>query len=77
MYDNAKANAMMQKAIAILSIEDRLSRKQMLKFRTFLHTNCAPEEAFYDDDATEAGDEDLKKVTFQIKVSSLSTCQSS
>ncbi|KAK2177712.1 hypothetical protein NP493_583g02067 [Ridgeia piscesae] len=56
VYDNAKANAIMQKAIFILSIEDRLSPEEI------------PEEDFYDDDATdEAMDEDLKKVTFQIK----------
>ncbi|KAI0229397.1 hypothetical protein LSAT2_020202 [Lamellibrachia satsuma] len=67
VYDNAKANAMMQKAIAILSIEERLSGKQRLKFRTYLHSKCAPEEDFYDDDATTVGEEDLKKVTFQIK----------
>ena len=75
MYDNAKANAMMQKAIAILSIEERLSGKQRVKFRTYLHSKCAPEEDFYDDDATTVGEEDLKKVTFQIKVSSKFTCQ--
>ena len=68
VYDNAKANAVMQRAIAILTIEERLSHYQRMKFRTYLHAKCSPEEDFYDDDATEVGEEDLKKVTFQIKV---------
>ncbi len=70
VYDNAKANAVMQKAITILNIEEGMSKKRREAFRDFIHTHCAPEPAFYDDDATEQGGEDLKKVTIQIKVSS-------
>ena len=58
----------MQKAITILSIEEGLSSKRRNKFRKFIHTDCAPEADFYDDDATNMDGDDLKKVTFQIKV---------
>ena len=69
MYDNAKANAVMQQAIAILSIEEGMNQKRKTKFRTFIHETCSPEVAFYDDDTTGIDDQDLKKVTIQIKVS--------
>ena len=58
----------MQKAISILSTEEGMSFKRREKFRTFIHDTCAPLTDFYDDDATDTGGEDLKKVTFQIKV---------
>ena len=69
VYDNANANAVMQKAITILSIEEGLSSKKREAFRTFIHTKCAPEKHFYDDDTTEGEGDELKKITFQIKVS--------
>ena len=68
VHDNAQANAVMQKAITILNIEESMGLKRRKKFRTFIHTNCAPEEDFYDDDTTSPAGEDLKKVTIQIKV---------
>ena len=68
MYDNAQANAVMQKAITILNIEESLSHKRREKFRTFIHEDCSPKVDFYDDDAADADDQDLKKVTIQIKV---------
>jgi hypothetical protein len=71
VYDNAKANAVMQKAITILSIEENMNNKRREKFREYIHTKCSPMEDFYDDDTTEEGGEDLKKVTFQIKVSGI------
>ena len=58
----------MQKAITILSIEEGLSFKKKNNFRDFIHGKCCPREDEYDDDSTEAGEEDLKKVTFLIKV---------
>ncbi|CAH1772535.1 unnamed protein product [Owenia fusiformis] len=67
VYDNAQANAVMQKAITILSLEGGMSFKRREKFRKHIHTNCAPEEKFYDDDTTTEGGDDLKKVTLQIK----------
>ncbi len=68
VYDNARANAVMQKAITILSHEENLSRGRREKFRAFIHGECAPEREFYDDDSTAVGGEDLQKVTIQIKV---------
>ena len=69
VYDNAKANAVMQKAITILNIEEGRSMKKKLKFRQFIHETCKPFVEDYDDDNTEVGGtEDLKKVTIQIKV---------
>lgn len=68
VFDNANANAVMQKAITILSIEEGLSAKKRRKFRDFIHTKCAPEKEYYDDDATDATGADLQKVTIQIKV---------
>lgn len=73
VYDNAKANAVMQKAITILNIQEGLSRDRREKFRKFIHTECSPKIDFYDDDTTEVGEEDLKKVTIQIKVSAAAT----
>ena len=58
----------MQKAITILNIEEGLSNKRREKFRTYIHKSCAPKIEFYDDDAADTGEEDLKKVTIQIKV---------
>ena len=68
VYDNAQANAVMQKAITILNIEEGMSSKKRRQFREYIHTSCNPEETYYDDDTTDAGEANLKKVTFQIKV---------
>ncbi|XP_072017913.1 LOW QUALITY PROTEIN: uncharacterized protein [Amphiura filiformis] len=67
VYDNAKSNAVMQQASIILSIEDGLKDKKTRKFRRFIHTECAPDTQFYDDDQTTAEGDELQKVTFQIK----------
>ncbi|XP_064605915.1 transient receptor potential cation channel subfamily V member 2-like [Liolophura sinensis] len=64
VYDNAQANAVMQKAITVLSIWDSLGKKRK---RKFLDRLKKPIEDDYDDDVTISGDEDLKKVTIQIK----------
>ena len=68
VYDNAHANAVMQKAITILNIEEGLTRKQRDKFRAFIHEKCSPEKMLYDDDASDSGEAELKKITTQIKV---------
>ncbi|XP_077991605.1 uncharacterized protein LOC144445836 [Glandiceps talaboti] len=68
VYDNAQSNAAMQQAAIILGVEDGLGEKKRRKFQTFIWTRCAPEELYYDDDLTSpGGEEDLKKVTIQIK----------
>lgn len=68
VYDNARANAAMQKAITILNIEESLSKEKREKFRAFIHSKCNPEECFYDDDDIDDGKESLQKVTMQIRV---------
>lgn len=67
IYDNAKANAVMQKAINIVGIEEGLSHKRREKFRKYIHESCAPLALDYDDDEVPPGGEDLQKVTIQIK----------
>ena len=68
VYDNAQANAVMQKAITILSIEEGLSKKRRERFRHHIHEKCCPLVSDYDDDEVSPGGEDLQKVTIQIKV---------
>lgn len=43
VYDNANANALMEKAIAINLIQMGLGRKSKDKFRLLIHGKCAPE----------------------------------
>jgi len=66
VYDNAKANAVMQRAAAIQDVEARMGRSNINSFRRFIHTNCCPLVAYYDDDDTSEGGE-LEKMTIQIK----------
>jgi len=71
VHDNARANALMQKAIYILNVEESMNQKNKDKFREYIHSNCAPLTRFYDDDASGSdGGDELRKVTFQIKVCS-------
>lgn len=67
VYDNATANAVMQQATMLLQIEEDLSKKNKSKFEGHIHTSCAPLSLFYDDDLTTDQDDELKKVTHQIK----------
>ena len=69
MYDNAQANAMMQKAQTILSFWESMSHNSRENFLQYIESECSPLKLYYDDDMTETGEEDLKKVTIQIKVS--------
>ena len=43
VYDNAKANALMQKAISINNHQMNLSGKTTRNFQQFIHSQCAPE----------------------------------
>lgn len=63
----------MQKTITILNIWDGMSPKKREVFLKFIHNNCAPLSEYYDDDLTQDDGEDLKKITFQIKVESTHT----
>ncbi|XP_053322428.1 transient receptor potential cation channel subfamily A member 1-like [Spea bombifrons] len=67
VYDNATANAVMQQASILLQTEENLSKKKKAKFANYLQTVCSPLSLFYDDDLTVDQDDDLKKVTIQIK----------
>ncbi|XP_053393911.1 uncharacterized protein LOC123525348 isoform X2 [Mercenaria mercenaria] len=67
VYDNARANAVMQKAVMILSFWEGMSHEARNKFLDHIQANCAPFKDYYDDDMTESDDADLKKVTIQIK----------
>lgn len=68
VYDNANANAAMQQASIVLYVEDHLSKEKTNAFQEFIQTSCAPLEIFFDDDITIDQEDDLKKVTIQIKV---------
>ena len=68
VYDNAQANAVMQKAITILNLWDGMSPAAQNRFFDFIENECSPYKEFYDDDMTEEGGEDLKKATLQLKV---------
>ncbi|XP_060608623.1 uncharacterized protein LOC132760627 isoform X3 [Ruditapes philippinarum] len=67
VYDNARANAVMQKAVMILSFWEGMSPETRNKFLDHISNTCAPFKEYYDDDMTESDDADLKKVTIQIK----------
>ncbi|XP_074640944.1 uncharacterized protein LOC141898762 [Tubulanus polymorphus] len=68
VYDNANANAIMQKAITILNIQDSLlPGKYYNRFQYEIQTECAPECLYYDDDLSTDGEDELKKVTLQLK----------
>lgn len=67
VYDNVKANSVMQQASTILSLENGLSCSSRRRFAGFIHTRCAPDELFYDDDIVDDEEADLKRMTHQIK----------
>jgi len=69
VYDNAKANAVMQKCIMILSFWEGMSNEACLKFLDHIQNECSPFKDEYDDDMTDTEGQDLQKVTIQIKVS--------
>ena len=58
----------MERARFIVAMEDGLSAKRLSSYRRFIHESCAPLDIYYDDDYTDGGNEDLIKVTNQIKV---------
>lgn len=59
---------MMQKAQTIMSFWEGMSHSSRERFLIYIGENCSPLKQYYDDDMTEADEEDLKKVTIQIKV---------
>lgn len=67
VYDNAQANAVMQKALTIIGIWEGINRTRKENFWKYIEDSCSPLMEMYDDDMTVAGDDDVKKVTIQIK----------
>lgn len=67
VYDNANANAVMQKASAIISLETDMSPRKKDQFLKYIHTCCAPEELYYDDDSNGPDSGELERLTHQIK----------
>lgn len=67
VYDNAKANATMQRATTILTMEENMSEKTRKRYRRSIHQRFAPQEMYYDDDSTQPGSGELERMTFQIK----------
>lgn len=67
VYDNAKANAAMQRASTILTMEENMGDKTREKYRRLIHEKFSPEEMYYDDDSTQPGSGDLERMTHQIK----------
>jgi len=66
VYDNAKANALMQMANSINTHQQNMGAKSNDRFRLFIQGKCAPEVLYYDDDDNQEEGE-LQKVTIQIK----------
>lgn len=67
VYDNAKANAVMEQAAMILNLESKLSVRKRKDCSDFIQHRCNPEELYYDDDSVSETEGELKKVTFQVK----------
>lgn len=67
VYDNAKANAVMEQAAMILNLESKLSVKKRKTCSDFVQEQCNPEELYYDDDSVNDTEGELKKITFQVK----------
>ena len=67
VYDNAKANAVMEQAQMILSLESKLAVRKRKDCSDFIQQQCNPEELYYDDDSVNENEGELKKMTFQVK----------
>ena len=61
VYDNAKANALMQQAACIVSRETRMPYKNQLQHREWINANCAPQISYYDDNVDSDNIEFMKK----------------
>ena len=68
VYDNARANAIMQKAITVHNIWEKLPKRQKKAFHKYIHRQCSPldvpEQARDDSVATD----DMNEMTFLINV---------
>ena len=71
VYDNAKANAEMQKAQLILSLQDKADKRGKMRYFAYIKEKCAPFKEYYDDNDNDDGESSasLSKITHQIYVS--------
>ncbi|KAK3576791.1 hypothetical protein CHS0354_002574 [Potamilus streckersoni] len=67
VYDNAKSIASMQRAITILAFWEGMNQNAQKKFLEEIKQDCSPLVKYYDDDMTQDDDENIKKLTMQIK----------
>ncbi|KAH9499868.1 hypothetical protein Btru_076794 [Bulinus truncatus] len=67
VYDNAHANAVMQRAIFLINIWEGLKTARKKQFLDYIAECCNPLQDEYDDDMTQVGEDDIKKITVQIK----------
>ena len=74
VYDNAYANAELQKAQLIMSLEEKATRKSRQKFLQFVRKQCNPISDYYDDDEEASGGKttSIQKITHQTYVSTIS-----
>ncbi len=65
----------MQQAAIILQIEESMPCLRRCYDNEYIHRHCAPVGEFYDDDVTTNPEQhaEMKKLTEQIKVSTLTT----
>ena len=74
VYDNAYANAELQKAQLIMSLEEKATRKSRQTFLQFIRRQCNPISDYYDDDEEASGGKttSIQKITHQTFVSTIS-----
>lgn len=71
IYDNAQANAELQKAQLILSLDAKTNRVSYRQFLAYIATECNPAYDHYDDDdetRTGMGKSSVQKITHQTNV---------
>ena len=66
VYDNAKANAVMQRAATVVNLETDLTTSRLIMYRDWVNTNCAPECLYFDDDVSDPHNNTLARLTHQI-----------
>lgn len=74
VYDNAYANAELQKAQLIMSLEEKATRRSRRNFLQFIRWQCNPISDYYDDDEEASGGKttSIQKITHQTYVSAIS-----
>ena len=68
VYDNAKANALMQRAVCIVNKENSMSQNQRLKQCEWISENCAPQSCYYNEAKINHYENELMKMTHEISM---------